>query len=596
MREQTRSPASASSVFLKTPPAIDLFLLTEDGDRFVAQAEGGRISAIPLALSRDDTERTALGPLVERMAREQVRIDIGYLGMLSVDITGRCPRVGVAAVLRSDRDFAGTDPRQRIIALAEIRARGGDVDQAELYDVAWRWHRAQVVADGLHGRIERAVEGSLRYLDGHLSVEDDRWGWNLYMDGSSIGLLSTAEGILCHVHASATGEFVNRPAETLGAMQNADGGWQVRRSLVGAHSNLSLTESTSACLWALHGSGRTASDPVVSKGVAWLERVQQADGGWPSSGRALVGQEPESLTFPTTCAVRALARFGRTDAVAKGVAWLRSAQQTDGGWAAVGGSNRRERMDGRHVSSPAYAAYAIVALLGAGLTASDGAVERACKYLTVAFDRDREEPWESTSYSAPIDPETSARLDFRHFGTPWALAALCQAGYDLSDPIILLGLDRLLHLQETDGSWRCNQAPAGSSVMWATHDALYALSHAVRASGRDLLPLAQRQFAERERMETQRLTAHLLRQTAEQADPRRDRLRTMLVSVLVVTAVIAGLALIGLFKQFQSSSTVYKILAAAATIITTTLGAVIPQLAIEEYRVRRKRGNEEGTG
>jgi prenyltransferase beta subunit len=589
MSEQIRSLAPVSSSFLESGPGIDLILLTEEGDRFVVQADGGRITALKIVLPRYDAERDGLVELVERVAQEQIHIDVGYLGMLSADLAGRSPRVVVAAVLRSDRDFAGTDPRQRIVSLAEIKARGGDVDHGVLYETAWGWHQARVIATDLNARIQRAFETSLLYLDNHLSVESGRWGWNLYMDGSSIGLLSTAEGLLSHAHAGAAGEFVNRPAETLESMQNPDGGWQVRRSLVGAHSDLSITESTGACLLALYAAGRTASDPVVRKGIVWLEEMQRGDGGWPSSGRAPAGQEPESLVFPTTCAVRALARFGRTDAVAKGVAWLRSAQQADGGWSAVARAG-----GGRHVSSPAYTAYAIVALLDAGLTANDAAVERACKYLRDSFDPEREEPWISTSHSALIDPTTSARLDFRHFGTPWALAALCQAGYDLSDPMILLGLDRLLGLQESDGAWRCGLVPAGSTVMWTTHDALYALHHAARANGRDLLPLAQSQFVKRERAQEQRLSAHLLRAAADTAEPRRNWLQAVWLSALTVAVVIVALAQLGLFKQFQSSSLPHKLFAALATIITTTLGAVIPQLVVEGYRVRRNRGSREG--
>jgi hypothetical protein len=566
--------------------------MTADASRFLVQADSGRMTTPRIALVSDEAQPgNGLVELIERLARQQIGLDVAYLGMLSAGLDQRIPHPVIAAMLRADRAFTGTDPRQRIVSLAEIRARGGDVDHAALYETAWRWCKARVIATDLDARVKRAFETSLLYLDNHLSVENEHWGWNLYMDGSSIGLLSTAEGLLSHAHAGVTGEFVTKPAETLESMQNPDGGWQVRRSLVGAHSELSITESTCAALWALHAAGRTAAAPSVRKGISWLEQTQRGDGGWPSSGRAPGGQEPESLVFPTTCAVRALARFGRTDVVTKGVAWLRSAQHADGGWGAVA-----HGADGRHTSSPSYAAYAIVAMLGAGLPINDGAIERGCEYLRNTFDPDREEPWTSTSHSALIDPATAARLDFRHFGTPWALAALCQAGYDLSDWMILLGVDRLLDLRENSGSWRCGLAPAGSTVMWATHDALYALRQAMKANGRDLVSLTQTRFIEQERVQAQRLSAHLLRAVVKRVEPQRSGLQAIWLSILTVAVVIVALAQLGLFKEFQSSSLPHKFFAALATIVTTTLGAVIPQLVLEGRRLRQDRRLHEGAG
>jgi hypothetical protein len=551
---------------------VDLILLTTGGEHFVVQTADGRIAPLCLDMPSGQDD---LAEVVQRLASERFEMDIRYLGVLAAN----AHRLSVLAVLRDDSESTGTEPQRRMISLAELKARSDDVTDLYLYQDAWHWHQTQSIASDLAGRLRRAFDTSLVYLDNHVSAEGGRWGWNLYLDGSSIGLLSTAEGLLSHVHAGARGEFVSRPAETLEGMQNPDGGWQVRRSLVGGNSQLSITESTTACLWALHAAGRTASDPAVRQGIVWLEGMQQADGGWPSSGRASAAREPRSLVFPTTCAVRALARFGRTDAVTKGVAWLRGVQRPDGGWGEDVGAE----------SSPAYAGYAVVTLLNAGVAAGDRAVERACEYLRKTFDLNREEPWASTAYSALVDPESSARLEYRHFGTPWALAALCQAGNDVGDRTVLLGLDRLLALQDREGAWRCGLTP-GSTVMWASHDALYALRSVIDSSTRNLLPLAEHRFVERERVQARRDWARLLAEPALEKPARRDRTQRVWLSALTVAIVIIGLAQTDFFRQFHSNSVMHKVLAGLATILVTTLGALVPQLLNDEYYRRRNRG------
>jgi hypothetical protein len=59
--------------------------------------------------------------------------------------------------------------------------------------------------------------------------------------------------------------------------------------------------------------------------ITLLKRKQNPDGGWPYVRGA-------SWTEPTAYAVLALLPAGETDAVERGMQWLRAAQRSDGGW------------------------------------------------------------------------------------------------------------------------------------------------------------------------------------------------------------------------------------------------------------------------
>jgi squalene cyclase len=260
------------------------------------------------------------------------------------------------------------------------------------------------------------------YLSKHLSTEGDLKGWDQYQDGSTIGVLSTAQGLLCHVYAGNNGNVVGEAALTLERLQNPDGGWQVRRALIGEQSEISITESTCYCLWALQAAGRADLSGPTQRAVEWLERTQGAAGGWRSSPRVA-----ETQVGPTAAAVTVLARYRRARAAARGADWLRGLQCPDGGW----GPTTPPSPLGRDFTSPAYTAHVIIALLASGVSASDPVIERGCKYLEETFDGSRAEPWRSTSFNTLVDPNTSARLEFRHFATPWAIVALAMAGRGL---------------------------------------------------------------------------------------------------------------------------------------------------------------------
>ncbi|HEX6520008.1 MAG TPA: prenyltransferase/squalene oxidase repeat-containing protein [Streptosporangiaceae bacterium] len=562
---------------------IDLILLTQDGAQFVLRMVGGQLRCFRLTVQRADNARDDMAELVRSLARRQLGIEISYLGMMA-DAANSSGHPVVAASTRSAPDSLPDGGRVRVLSYPEVMARRPDVPHSEYFDCARSWLEAESHSATLGADITRAIEAGIAFVDAHLSIEERRTGWNLYLDGSSVGLLSTAEGILAHLHGGINRDIVPEAVATLIAMQNPDGGWRIRSSLVGAHSDASITESTCECLWALHEAGRSDTEQSVRDGIAWLESQQRADGGWASSGTGA-----ESLVFPTTTAVRALAKFRRTDAVAKGIAWLRRAQHADGGW-----GPRIPEIEPNVASSAAYTAYAVVALAAGHIAEDDRALVAGCEFLRTTFNPAAREPWEPIAFTSVVDNVTHARMDYRHFTTPWAIAALCQAGSDLAHSVVFKATLRLLELQKANGTWNCGLNAPSDTTMWTIHDAIFGLRAVQIASIRNLRPVILSSYLHAEREAMRQFCERLLvtEQSEAIARTRRSWLQTSWMSALTVGVIVIILFQTGLFRQFESESSVHKTIAFVVTALVTTAGAVVPALIAQEYQIRRNRSIE----
>jgi squalene-hopene/tetraprenyl-beta-curcumene cyclase len=161
-------------------------------------------------------------------------------------------------------------------------------------------------------------------------------------------------------------------------MQSKDGGWAAFdvdnnwRSLSyvpfadhNAMLDPTCPDITGRVLEALCSYGYSGSHPAVARGVQYLVRSQEADGSW-------YGRWGVDYIYGTFLALRGLAAAGVSDReayVQRGLEWVRSIQNFDGGW----GESCESYKQGSYVaapSTPSQTAWAVLALLAGGDTNS----------------------------------------------------------------------------------------------------------------------------------------------------------------------------------------------------------------------------------
>jgi hypothetical protein len=175
---------------------------------------------------------------------------------------------------------------------------------------------------------------------------------------------------------------IKRAVDWLLAMQSSDGGWaafdvdnnwQFLSDVPFADHNAMLDPTcpdiTGRVVEALTLHGVRADHPAIRKGVAYLERAQEADGSWQ-------GRWGVNYIYGTCFAVRGLRAAGESDrevSVLRAGEWLRSIQNADGGW-----GESPESAPGERVCAGAFDAFAD-GVGGAGLARERGylLVERA---------------------------------------------------------------------------------------------------------------------------------------------------------------------------------------------------------------------------
>jgi prenyltransferase beta subunit len=422
---------------------------------------------------------------------------VTYVGILSFEVSSDASDM---YALVSAREPGNWPIGTTLLTLPELIETGVGPALIRLFQAAAGRTSAEQFAITIGGSVQRALARSVEYLEERFTVEDARAGWSQYLSNDAVGVLSTAQGLLALAHANVRSRYIEPTACCLEEAQNRDGGWQVMHSFLGEPNDISITESTCYCLWALIEAGRSVDSPVIAGGAAWLITTQRRSGGWGVSERS-----EEAQVIATAFAVRMLAKLGYRQAVAKGVDWLRSTQCADGGW----GFQRTKRSE-VDLSSSAPTAHAVITLLSAGVPTTDQAIIHGCAYLRRRFNSEDAEPWPATLFDTLVDPGTSSRLIFRHYTTPWALVALSLAGADLSDPILQRGISRLLALQMESGAWRCSVTFPGMQTVWSAHDAVFALKTVVSIGTANMGPAALRGHADQTIAILESVIVHLL--------------------------------------------------------------------------------------
>ena len=182
---------------------------------------------------------------------------------------------------------------------------------------------------------------------------------------------------------------MRRAIDWLLAMQSKDGGWaafdvdnnwQFLSSVPFADHNAMLDPAcpdiTGRVLEALAACGVRRDHAAVRRGVAFLERTQEADGSW-------YGRWGVDYVYGTFLALRGLEAAGESNReahVLRAGEWLRSIQNADGGWGESCASYARNTFVAAD-SSPSQTAWAVLGLLASGDTTSSS-IRNGIEYLT----------------------------------------------------------------------------------------------------------------------------------------------------------------------------------------------------------------------
>jgi len=194
------------------------------------------------------------------------------------------------------------------------------------------------------------------------------------------------------------------------SMQNKDGGWgafdkdndcQLLTHVPFADHNAMIDPATAdvtarvvECLARL---GWPASHPVLKRALHFLQQDQCADGSW-------FGRWGVNYVYGTSGVLRALEPMGlsRQPYALRGVQWLKSVQNPDGGFGESIASYAYAERKGRGAVTASQTAWGLIGLLASG-GPEDHSAERARDYLLST--QTREGSWEEAEFTGTGFPE-----------------------------------------------------------------------------------------------------------------------------------------------------------------------------------------------
>ena len=171
-------------------------------------------------------------------------------------------------------------------------------------------------------------------------------------------------------------------------MQNRDGGWgafdrdndltiltQVPFADHNAMIDPSTADVTARVLECLAHFGRTAEDPAVARGLAFLRGEQTRQGSW-------YGRWGVNYIYGTSGVLRAadVLKIADSEFCQRAAAWLRRVQNHDGGFGETCATYVDPEQMGRGPSTPSQTAWALIGLIGSG-SPLDTTAHRAVQYL-----------------------------------------------------------------------------------------------------------------------------------------------------------------------------------------------------------------------
>jgi len=214
-------------------------------------------------------------------------------------------------------------------------------------------------------------------------------------------------GMLLHRNGDpAHAEAIARARDWIIGMQCRGGGWgafdadndhdalnHIPFADHGALLDPPTADVTARCVSFLADIGMAASEPVLTRAVAWLRGEQKADGSW--FGRW--GTNYIYGTWSVLCALNAIGLPHEDPAIRRAVRFLLETQRDDGGWGEDEETYSGAPPGRYRCSTPSHTSWAVLGLMAAG-EVDNPAVARGIEWLGEAQRPDGE--WEELPYNA----------------------------------------------------------------------------------------------------------------------------------------------------------------------------------------------------
>jgi squalene-hopene/tetraprenyl-beta-curcumene cyclase len=222
----------------------------------------------------------------------------------------------------------------------------------------------------------------------------DPGGWafefknDFYPDVDDTAFVLMALGRISDPESGRLRRSMSRGLSWLVSMQNDDGGWgafdknndlQFLNHIPFADHNAMLDPSTAdvtaRAMECLGQMGWPADHPVIQRAKAFIRHDQTPDGSW-------FGRWGVNYIYGTSSVLRAMEAIGSANdpQCAKAIEWLRTVQNSDGGFGESILSYYDPKLKGQGPSTPSQTAWALIALL-AVVGPDDPTVERAIAWL-----------------------------------------------------------------------------------------------------------------------------------------------------------------------------------------------------------------------
>lgn len=315
--------------------------------------------------------------------------------------------------------------------------------------------------------LENIISLSVSHLIEEYRDLSNESGWHQYLGNDKVGNVANSQALILLKKFNYNFDKKQKVIDTIMFNQfvsefdsTIDGGWSYRSN----YNDAPTTECTAWVLLALNNEIELTSSTILN-GLKWLKTNHlnnNSDLGWGSI------KGDVSRVYSTCLSLKVLSKYNEKESeeFKRGINWLKSAKNFDGGWGETNGSS----------SKLTHTSHAIITLLECGISVDSIIIKNATKWILEQFKvSDNWSNQQNIGWREQIE-FNGRRITFYHYSLAWILMALQLTRNTDSFQYKFL-LNELL-LEEQDGNWTHPYLKSETQkTIWSKHDALLAIHY-----------------------------------------------------------------------------------------------------------------------